>query len=230
MKVRSRYVFTGATFPVSGNNGSPFGQVTAYATHNTITFSPSGIKLSDPHDGIVIKMKGTINFIAGYEIEFRMRGGSTPHDTTSFTSTAISDANTGKVAVSVSRDVDPRNTGSMQHAGGSKLTATQFFVYSPTDFHTYKIEYDATAGTGTMSRDGVVITSGPINPPDLNRVSVFHLFGVPAGRVTAAGAPLEIEYYEMYAEPNFAVPNVAEPLSDQTFSKGIARGLQRGIV
>ncbi len=229
MKVRSRYDFRNSHFPVLGSNGNPFGPVNPQNKPNTITFSSDGAKLSSGGgDGITVDMPGTLDFTAGYEFEFKMRGGITPADTTMFTSTAIKDINTGAVAVSVSREVNPLNQGSMQHAASAKLTADHFFIYSPTDFHTYKIVYDATAGTGSMYRDGALIKTGAINPPDLNKVHKFYMFGVPGGRVTTTGHPLEVEYYEIYAQPEFAVAGVVQP--DRHISRGIARGFERGIV
>lgn len=239
MPTTSTYTFAGATSPIVGSNGNPFGSITT-----ALTINAQGIVSAGYFEDIKTATGSTITgFDAGYTFEIRFKSSAAPAgDRRIFTP---DNAGTGNTPLSIVRASTPTGSGTVVHYGTSTTTLSVpagFFVYDGA-FHTYKFVYNTT--TVEYFRDATSIGSGAIGAPGTtqnpNRIFIV---GTQAGLASdAAPSDLTIEYafisvgaatpYEAritWAEAQYQTAGVVTPTDySSPMSRGIFRGIERGV-
>jgi len=210
MPTTSTYTFAGATSPIVGSNGNPFGSITT-----ALTINADGIVSASTGNTIVTVTGSTIaGFNLGYTFEFKFKSSNVPAgDRRIFTP---DNSGTTNSPLSIVRAASPTGGGSVIHFGTSTTTRslpTGFFVYDGA-FHTYKFVYNTT--NVEYFRDGVLVGSGSIGAPGTtqnpNRIFIV---GNAAGLASDAASSLTIEYaYISVGSP--ITYTYARPTSDIT--------------
>jgi len=239
MPTTSTYTFAGATSPIVGSGGNPFGSITT-----ALTINAQGIVSAASGNTIFTATGSTITgFDAGYTFEIKFKSSAAPPgDRRIFTP---DNARTGSVPLSIVRASAPTGSGSVVHFGTSTTTRSLpagFFVYDGA-FHTYKFVYNTT--TVEYFRDAASIGSGAIGAPGTSQnPNRIFIVGSQAGLAAdAAPSDLTIEYafisvgaatpYEAritWAEAQYQSSGVS-PSTDysEPLSRGIFRGIERGV-
>lgn len=189
MPTTSTYTFAGATSPVSGSNGNPFGSITS-----TLTINAQGIVSAGYYDDIKTATGSTITgFDAGYTFEIKFKSSANPGgDRRIFTP---ENAGSSNPVITIVRS-NSSTGGTVVHYGTSTTTIslpTGFFVYDGS-FYTYKFVYNTT--NVEYFRNNTSIGSASIGLPGTtqnpNRIFVV---GNSAGLAAdAAPSDLTIEY------------------------------------
>jgi len=188
MPTTSTYTFAGATSPVVGSNGNPFGSITS-----ALTINAQGIVSADLYDTIATATGSTITgFDAGYTFEIKFKSSGAVADRRIF---SPDNAGTGTLPITIVRSGSLSNAVNVVHFNTSNTSFTSsagFFVYDGA-FHTYKFVYNTT--TVECFRDNVLISSGAIGAPSTtyapNRIFIV---GSQAGFAADPTAALTIEY------------------------------------
>lgn len=186
MPTTSTYTFAGATSPIVGSNGNPFGSITT-----GLTISAQGIVSAAVNNVIQTATGSTITgFNLGYTFEIRFSSSNAPPgDRRLFTPAA-------SAPVTIVRQSVPSGGALIAHYGPTTTTLqipTGFFVYDGA-FHTYKFIYNTT--NIQYFRDNVSIGSGSIGAPGTTQnPSSIYIVGSQAGLAAdAAPSNLTIEY------------------------------------
>jgi hypothetical protein len=211
MPTTSTYTFAGATSPIVGSNGNPFGSITT-----ALTINAQGIVSAASGNTIFTATGSTITgFDAGYTFEIRFKSSAAPPgDRRIFTP---DNAGTGNIPLSIVRTNAPTGGGTVVHVGTSTTTISLpagFFVYDGA-FHTYKFVYNTT--TVEYFRDAASIGSGAIGAPGTSQApNRIYIAGTQAGLASdAAPSDLTIEYaYISVGSP--VTYTYARPTSDIT--------------
>ena len=187
MPTTSTYTFAGATSPIVGSNGNPFGSITSALTVNS-----QGIVSAGYFEIIRTATGSTITgFNLGYTFEIKFKSSANPGGARRIFTP--DDSSTGNVPVSIERN---GTAGVIYHYTPSSSTVTLpsgFFVYDGA-MHIYKFVYNTT--TVEYFRDNVSIGSSAIGTPttsyNQNRI---YIVGSQAGVASdAAPSDLTIEY------------------------------------
>jgi hypothetical protein len=187
MPTTSTYTFAGATSPIVGSNGNPFGSITS-----ALTINAQGIVSAGYNDVINTATGSTITgFDAGYTFEIKFKSSANPAGSRRIFTP--DNAGTGNVPVSIERN---GTAGFVYHIAGTTSTLTLpsgFFVYDGA-MHIYKFVYNTT--TVEYFRDNVSIGSGAIAAPGTTQnPNRIYIVGTQAGLAAdAAPSDLTIEY------------------------------------
>jgi hypothetical protein len=221
MAVSSVYTFAGATSPVAGSNGNPFGSVTT-----ALTINSTGIVTAGYYEVVNTAAGSTITgFGDGYTFEIKFKTSTSPGgERRIFTPSNTSSGNT---PVSIVRSGSQAVVVHYNTAVTSITTPSGFFLYDGV-FHTYKFVYNGT--TVTYFKDGVSVGSQSIGTPatTYNPNSIY-IVGSMAG--LAADAPPSDITVE-YASISIGAETPPPPSSTDYISpvsRGIFRGIERGI-
>jgi hypothetical protein len=169
MPTTSTYTFAGATSPIVGSGGNPFGSITT-----ALTINAEGIVSAASGNTIFTPVGSTITgFDAGYTFEIRFKSSAAPPgDRRIFTPTQ---SGSGNVAATIVRSSSPAGGGTLVHYNTPNTSISipaGFFVYDGA-FHTYKFVYNTT--TVEYFRDNASIGSGAIGAPS-NAYNVNYIF------------------------------------------------------
>ena len=187
MPTTSTYTFAGATSPIVGSNGNPFGSITS-----ALTINAQGIVSAGYSEDIKTATGSTITgFDAGYTFEIKFKSSANPGGSRRIFTP--DNASTGNVPVSIERN---GTAGFVYHFAGTTSTLTLpsgFFVYDGA-MHIYKFVYNTT--TVEYFRDNVSIGSGAIAAPGTSfNPSRIYIVGSQSGLAAdAAPSDLTIEY------------------------------------
>ena len=188
MPTTSTYTFAGATSPIVGSNGNPFGSITS-----ALTINAQGIVSAGYFEDIKTATGSTITgFDAGYTFEIKFKSSANPGGSRRIFTPDNSGSGTGPLSIERSG-----NSGFIYHiVGGSTTTRalpSGFFVYDGA-FHTYKFVYNTT--TVEYFRDNVSIGSQAISAPGTTQnPNRIYIVGSQAGLASdAAPSDLTIEY------------------------------------
>jgi hypothetical protein len=236
MPTTSTYTFAGATSPVAGSNGNPFGSITG-------TLNAQGIVSATYNDVITTATGSTITgFDLGYTFEIKFKSFGNPGGPRRIFTPDNSGSGTGPLSIERNG-----NSGFIYHiVGGSTTTRalpSGFFVYDNA-MHIYKFVYNTT--TVEYFRDNVSIGSQAISAPGTTQnPNRIYIVGSQAG-VAADPSPsdLTIEYafisvgaaasYEAritWAEAQYQASGAPVTSTDysEPLSRGIFRGIERGV-
>ena len=186
MPTTSTYTFAGATSPIVGSNGNPFGNITT-----ALTINAQGIVSAGLYDVINTATGSTITgFDAGYTFEIKFKSSANPGGTRRILTP--DNSGTGSAPVSIARN---GTAGFVYHndAASTLTLPSGFFVYDGA-FHIYKFVYNTT--NVEYFRNNVSIGSGAIGAPNaaLNANRIY-IVGSQAGVASdAAPSDLTIEY------------------------------------
>jgi hypothetical protein len=208
MPTTSTYTFAGATSPIVGSGGNPFGSVTT-----ALTINAQGIVSAGLYDTIVTATGSTITgFDAGYTFEIRFKSSASP----SAGRRLFTPDNSGNSPLTFERQSAAGVLGIFHYGPSttSVYTPSGFFLYDGA-FHTYKVVYNTT--TVEYFRDGTSIGSGAIGTPGTtqNPNKIFIAGNVAGLASDAAPSDLTIEYaYISVGSP--VTYTYARPTSDIT--------------
>ena len=187
MPTTSTYTFAGATSPIVGSNGNPFGNITT-----ALTINAQGIVSAGLYEGIKTVAGSTITgFDLGYTFEIKFKSSANPPgDRRLFTP---DNSSTFNAPISISRT---GTGGFVYHYTPSLSTVTLpsgFFVYDGA-MHIYKFVYNTT--NVEYFRDNVSIGSSAIGTPTTTyNQNQIQIVGTAAGlSADAAPSDLTIEY------------------------------------
>lgn len=237
MPTTSTYTFAGATSPIVGSNGNPFGSITS-----ALTINAQGIVSAGYYEDIKTATGSTITgFDLGYTFEIKFKSSANPPlDRRIFTP---DNSGTGNAPLTIVRQSTPSGAANIIHFGASVtqiFTASGFFIYDGV-FHTYKFVYNTT--TVEYFRDNVSIGSGSIGAPGTTQnPNRIYIVGTQAGAASdAAPSDLTIEYAFIsvgspitystritWAEAQYQASTAPTDYSSP-LSRGIFRGIERGV-
>ena len=209
----STYRFANATSPIAGDNGNPFGSIVFNNTINAeglvIAAEGTDVKCPNPTD-----LTGYEN---GYTFEIKFKTSAGPvNERRLFT---LQNFPTYDYALTIQRN------GAVFHRGSPPVNLPANFFLLDSAFHIYKFVYDG--ANIEAFRDGVSLRKAPIGPPYTLAYANWLFIVGDLGRFGADPPPSDITVE--YAYVDIGVPK--GPLqSDKIISKGIARGIGRGIV
>lgn len=221
MPTISTYTFAGATSPIVGSDGNPFGSITTLLTINA-----QGIVSAGVGNTIVTAVGSTITgFNLGYTFEIKFKSSGNPGSDRRIFTPDNSSTNNGPLSIV---RTGGGTSGTVVHFGSTTTTRSLpsgFFVYDGA-FHIYQFVYNTT--TVQYFRDGVSIGSGSIGAPGTtqnpNRIFIV---GNAAGLASdAAPSDLTIEY--AFISVGSASPSVAI-YEFNSLNRGVGRGIARGI-
>ena len=187
MPTTSTYTFAGATSPIVGSNGNPFGSITS-----ALTINAQGIVSAGYNDDIKTATGSTITgFGDGYTFEIKFRSSANPGGSRRIFTP--DNTGTGNTPISIERN---GTAGFVYHIAGSTSIVTLpsgFFVYDGA-MHIYKFVYNTT--NVEYFRDNVSIGSGAIAAPGTTQnPNRIYIAGTQAGLAAdAAPSDLTIEY------------------------------------